>query len=171
MKKAEKYLFVENLVKELQAAKSVVLINFAGLSVVSQQELKRRLKAVDAKMLVVKNTLLKKAGEAAKIAPQTLTEAVLSGQTALIIANGDPAAFIQVLGKFTQEFSVPQMKIGLVEGALTEKESLAKIAALPSRDALLGQLLGTLLASPTALIGTLESNSQKLISILKTKAG
>ena len=54
MKKAEKPIFVENLAAELALAKSVVLINFAGLSVKSQQELKRRLVEVDAKMVVVK---------------------------------------------------------------------------------------------------------------------
>src|SRR3972149_3084273 len=113
MKKAEKPIFVENLTAELASAKSVVLINFAGLSVKSQQELKRRLKEVDAKMMVVKNTLLKRAGQTAKIPADTLSEDVLAGQTALVIGSSDPIAPIQVLGKFASQFDVPSFKVGI----------------------------------------------------------
>ena len=171
MKKAEKPIFVENLTVELTSAKSVVLINFAGLSVKSQQELKRRLKEVDAKMVVVKNTLLKRAGSAAKISADTITDEVLSGQTALVIGNSDPIAPIQVLGKFAAEFEVPSFKVGLIEGAFQDTDSLVKISKLPGKDALLGQLLGTLLSSSYGLVGTLNSNMQSLLYVLKSKAG
>jgi large subunit ribosomal protein L10 len=171
MKKAEKPIFVENLTAELTAAKSIVLINFAGLSVKSQQELKRRLKEVDAKMLVVKNTLLKRAGSLAKISPDTITEEVLSGQTALIIGSSDPIAPIQVLGKFASEFEVPTFKVGIIEGNFQDSESLLKISKLPGKDALLGQLLGTLLSSSYGLVGTLSANMQNLLYVLKSKAG
>src|SRR3990167_8895807 len=92
MKKAEKIFFVSNLTEELKSAKSVILVNYAGLSVKAQQELKKRLTEVGAKMLVVKNPLLKRAGEAAKIEPEVLTDTVLSGQTALILAGEDAIA-------------------------------------------------------------------------------
>jgi large subunit ribosomal protein L10 len=177
MRKQEKVFFVENLTAELKAAKSVVLINYAGLSVKSQQELKKRLKEVGARMLVVKNTLLKRAGEAAKTDTSILEDSVLSGQTALVIAEDDPIAPIQVLGKFTREFvseagyAVPQLKVGIIEGAFQDTETLTKIATLPGKDALLGQLLGALLSPAYGLVGTLEGNLQKLIYILKAKAG
>ncbi len=171
MKKAEKILFVDNLTAELKSAKSLVLINYTGLSVASQHELKKRLKEVGAKMLVVKNTLLKRASETAKIDKEVLTDEVLSGQTALVISSGDPISFIQVLGKFTKEFSVPQMKVGVVDGLFQDGETLLKLSALPGRDALLGQLLGVLMSSSYGLVGTLNGNLQKLVYILKQKAG
>jgi large subunit ribosomal protein L10 len=171
MKKAEKPIFVENLAAELALAKSVVLINFAGLSVKSQQELKRRLVEVDAKMVVVKNTLLKRAGQEAKIPADTLTDSVLTGQTALVIGASDPIAPIQVLGKFAAEFEVPSFKVGILEGAFQDNESLVKISKLPGKDALLGQLLGTLMSPSYALVGTLNSNMQNLLYVLKQKAG
>jgi large subunit ribosomal protein L10 len=171
MKKAEKPIFVENLTAELSSAKSIVLINFAGLSVKSQQELKRRLKEADAKMLVVKNTLLKRAGISAKISPDTLSDEVLSGQTALVIGNSDPIAPIQVLGKFAAEFEVPSFKVGIIEGSFQDTDSLVKISKLPGTDALLGQLLGTLLSPSYGLVGTLNSNMQSLLYVLKSKAG
>jgi len=171
MKKSEKPIFVENLTTELTSAKSVVLINFAGLSVKSQQELKRRLKEADAKMIVVKNTLLKRAGQSAKIPADTLSDSALTGQTALVIGSSDPIAPIQVLGKFASEFEVPSLKVGIIEGAFQDNESLVKISKLPGKDALLGQLLGTLLSSPYGLVGTLNANMQNLLYVLKSKAG
>lgn len=171
MKKAEKTIFVDNLTDELKSAKSVVLINFAGLTVKSQRELKKRLKEVHSRMVVVKNTLLKKAGVAAKIDEQVLTDSVLEGQTALIISDEDPIAPLSILGKFAKEFEVPKFKVGIVEGLFQDTEALNKLSTLPGKDALLGQLLGTLMGPMYALTGTLNGNLQKLVYILKTKAG
>lgn len=167
MKKAEKVLFTDNLTAELKVAKSFVLINYTGLTVASQQELKKRLKEVGAKMIVVKNTLLKRASVAAKIDKELLTDEVLSGQTALIISEGDPISFIQVLGKFAKEFSVPRMKVGVVDGIFQDYETLAKLSALPGKSALLGQLLGTLMSPAGGLVGTLNENLEKFLYILK----
>ena len=171
MKKAEKVLFTDNLTAELKSAKSFVLINYTSLSVSSQQELKKRLKEVCAKMLVVKNTLLKRASETAKIDKKILTDEVLSGQTALVISSGDPISFIQVFGKFAKEFSVPQMKVGIVDGLFQDNATLVKLATLPGRNALLSQLLGSLMSSSYGLVGTLNGNLQKLVYVLHAKAG
>ncbi len=171
MKKQEKVFFVDNLTAELKSAKSFVLVNFAGLAVKPQQELKKQLALVKAKMIVVKNTLLKRAGESAKIDPGVLQDTVLQGQTALIVSEGDPMAFIQVLGNFAKEFAVPTFKVGVVEGVFQDPEALAKLATLPGRDALLSQLLGVLTAPQSELIGTLKGNLQNLVNVLKTKAG
>jgi len=171
MKKQEKIFFVENLTEELKSAKSVVLVNYAGLNVKAQRELKARLKEVDAKMLVVKNTLLKRAGEAAKVDDQILSDSVLEGQTALIIAENDPIAPLSVLGKFAKEFEVPQLKVGIIDGSFQENEALVKLSNLPGRDALLGQVLATLMSPSYGLVGALNSNMQKLLYILKAKAG
>lgn len=171
MKKKEKVLFTDNLTAELKSAKSLVLINYTGLSVKSQQELKKRLKEAGAKMLVVKNTLLKRASETAKLDKEMVTDEILSGQTALVISEADPISFIQVIGKFTKEFSVPQMKVGIVEGSFQSQAALAKLATLPGRDVLLGQLLGSLMSPSYGLVGTLNGNLQKLVYVLSQKAG
>jgi large subunit ribosomal protein L10 len=174
MLKAEKVTFVENLEKELKGAKSVILVNYAGLGVKAQQELKSRLSETGAKMVVVKNTLLKRAGEAAGIDKELLNDSILTGQTALVISSGDPIAPIQVLGKFAKEFiseaglPIPKFKVGVVEGLFQDESALAKLSTLPGRDALLGQLLGTLMGSEYGLIGTLNANLQKLVYVLDT---
>lgn len=170
MKKAEKQFFVENLTEELKDAKAVVLVNFAGLSVKSQQDLKSRLTEKDCKMIVVKNTLLKRAGEAAKINPEVLSDSVLTGQTALVISNSDPLTPIQILGKFVKEFEVPQFKVGIVEGAFQDKASLETLANLPGKDVLLSQLLRALMAPLYQATTTLSSNLEQLVYVLDQKA-
>lgn len=171
MKKAEKIFFVENLTEELKSAKSVVLINYAGLNVKAQRELKKRLSEVGAKMVVVKNTLFKRAGGAAKIDDQLLSDSVLEGQTALIIAEADPISPLSVLGKFAKEFEVPKLKVGVIDGSFQSQEAIERLSTLPGRDVLLGQVLGVLMSPSYGLVGTLNANTQKLLFILKTKAG
>lgn len=176
MLKAQKFTLVEDLTTELKDAKSLVLVNYAGLSVKAQQELKKRLKEAGASMVVVKNTLLKIASEKAGIDAQVLTDTVLSGQTALVIGGEDSVAPIQVLGKFAKEFvseagsPVPQMKVGIIDGTFQNADTLTKISTLPSRDALLGQVLGVLISPEYGLVGTLNANLQKLVYILDQKA-
>ena len=172
MKKLEKVEFVKNLQEELKGAKSIVLINYSGLGVKAQQELKSRLSEVGGRMIVVKNTLLKIAGEAAGMDKEILTDSILVGQTALVIAGEDPVAPIQVLGKFAKEFvsaagdSIPKFKVGVVEGSFQDQSSLTKLSTLPGRDALLGQFLGTLMGAEYGLVGTLNANLQKLVYLL-----
>lgn len=170
MKKTEKVELVKNLTKDLSEATSLVLVNYAGLNVKSQQELKSRLNAVDARMVVIKNTLLKRAAQEAKIDKEALTDEVLSGQTALVIAKGDSVAPIQILGKFAKEFELPKFKVGIVDGSFQDAGSLSKLSTLPGRDALLAQLLGSLMSPMYGLVGTLNGNLQKLVYILDQKA-
>ena len=92
-------------------------------------------------------------------------------QTALVIADEDPIAPIQVLGKFAKEHELPKFKVGIIDGTFSDEVALAKISTLPSRDALLGQVLGSLVSSMYGLVGTLQSPMQQLIYILNQKAG
>ena len=170
MKKTEKSLFVDNLAEELKSATSVVLINYSGLSVKAQQELKKNLKEVDAKLTVVKNTLLKKAGKAAKTPKEIFSDTVLSGPIALVITEDDPIAPLQILDKFAKDNQVPQLKVGIIEGSYLDNEALVKLSKLPSKEALNSQVVGTIGAPLYSLIATLQSNMQQLIYILNTKA-
>jgi len=171
MLKTQKVTLVDNLIEELKDAKSLVLVNYTGLNVKSQQELKKRLKEVGSRMVVIKNTLLKRAIESAKIDNKVATDEILSGQTALVIADEDPIAPIQILGKFAKENELPKFKVGVVDGSFQDSESLTKLSALPGRDVLLGQVLGALMSPQYGLVGTLQGNIQKLLFVLKQKAG
>jgi len=166
MNKQDKQNFVNDLSVNLKESSSAILVNYSGLDVKAQQELKKRLKEVGATMAVVKNTLLKLSYE--KIdAPKEITDtAILSGQTALIYTKGDPIAPLNILGKFAEEFEVPQMKVGLVEGVYQDQEALIKLSKLPGKNELMVQVLGNLASPLYGTVAVLQANLQKLIFVL-----
>jgi large subunit ribosomal protein L10 len=170
MLKAQKITYVEELTGKLKNAKSLVLVNYTGLNVKAQQELKNRLDEVGGKMIVIKNTLIKRAGQSADVDPEMLKDSVLQGQTALVVASEDALAPIQVLGKFTKEFETPKFKVGVVEGMFQDEASLTKLSSLPGKDVLLSQVLGSLMSNLYGLVGTLNSPMRQLVYTLDQKA-
>lgn len=167
MNKQNKKDLVVSLTPKLKEAVSVLVVNYTGLSVSLQQTLKSELKKVGSDMVVVKNTLIKRAGKEAGFTEEMLTDEILSGQTALIISKEDAVAPVQVIGKFAKENQIPQFKIGLVEGNVQDKEALLKISTLPTKDVLYSQVVGSLMSPMYGLVGTLNGNMQKLVYLLK----
>jgi len=170
MKKQEKSFFIDNLAAELKDATGVVLVNYSGMDVKSQQKLKKSLKEVDAKMVVVKNTLLKLAGEKAGIDKSFLEIEVLEGQNALVISTKDPVTPISILGKFSKENESPKLRFGIVDGTFQDTKTLEMLSTLPGKDVLMSQVLGSLLSNLYNLTGTLNANLQNLVSILDQKS-
>jgi len=166
MLKAQKIEFVKDLSEKLSDASAVVLVNYMGLNVEKQIELKRALKAVDANMMVIKNTLLKIASENIKAPKELTNDTVLEGPTALVVANGDPIAPLQILAKFAKENDLPELKVGLIEGGFQDKEALVALSKLPGKEALVGQVLGTIASPLYGIVGTLNAPMQKLIFVL-----
>ena len=170
MIKADKVNLVKDLTDELKGAKSLFLVNYAGLNVKAQQDLKSKLKETGAKMVVVKNTLLKRAIESANLDSKLSDDSILSGQTAMVISSDDVVGPVQVLGKFAKENEVPKFKVGVIEGMFQDEEGLKKLSTLPGRDALLGQVLGSLISNLYGLVGTLNSPMSQLVYILDQKS-
>jgi len=170
MKKVEKSFFIDNLAEELKSSSSVVLVDFTGLSVKKQQELKKALRAANAKLVVVKNTLFKLSTKKADLSENVSTDEVLSGPTALVLGNEDPIAPLQILAKFAKDNEIPKFKVGIVEGSFQDKEALTKLASLPKKEVLLSQVVGSFASPLYSLVGTLQGNMQKLIYVLSAKA-
>jgi ribosomal protein L10 len=132
-----------------------------------QQDLRKRLKEVNAKIFVVKNTLLKLAGKAAKVSKDVLSETVLTGPIAVIIAEEDPIVPLQILGKFAKEFDLPRMKVGIIDGAFQDMDNLITLSNLPDKEVLFAQTVGTIAQPIYGIVGVLNANMQKLIYVLK----
>lgn len=169
MKKAEKPMFVENLQAELKSASAVVLVDYAGLTVKMQQDLKAQLNEIGAGLSVVKNTLFKIAGEGAGLSQEILADGVLHGPTALIITEGDPIAPLQILANFAKKYEVPQLKFGIIDGRPQDKVSLVQLSTLPSKEVLEGMVIGAIAGPMYGLVGTLNSKMQELVYILNAK--
>jgi large subunit ribosomal protein L10 len=166
MKKSEKPYFVDNLTEELKSASGYVLIDFNGLSVKLQQDLKKKLRIVAGKMVIVKNTLFKLSAEKAKSPTEITSDAVLQGPTALVMTEDDPIALLQILSKFAKESEVPQLKVGIIDGAFQNKETLIKMSNLPKKSVLQAQMIGSISAPLYGIVNALQGNLQKLIYIL-----
>ena len=171
MKKQDKSVLIEKLSKNFKEAKSLTLVDFTGLNIKAQQDLKKKLKEASAKMIVAKNTLIKIAATKAQLPKEISEAAILSGQTAVVMGSEDPVSPIQTIGKFSIENESLKFKAGLLEGLFQNRESLVAISKLPSKEVLNGQVVGSIAGPMYALISNLQANIQELLGILSVKVG
>lgn len=167
--KQEKKEYVNEIADTLKSATSAVFIDYTGMGVVAQQDLKTRLRESGGKMFVAKNTLIQLAAEKAELPADAITDELLSGQTAVVVGTDDPVAPIQILGKFVKETEMAKMKSGVVEGSFQNADGLLKISKLPGKEELYAKVVGGVAAPMYGLVGTLQGNLNKLVWILKAK--
>ena len=151
--KAQKQELVTTLAAKLKRSPTLYVTDFTGLDVARITDLRRRLRAAGVEYVVVKNTLALRAFSEAQV---TGVESHLDGPTALVLAGADAVAPAKILHDFAKEFEKPKIKIGLVEGKPIEPALVARLAALPSREALLAQLGGALQAPLAGFAGALN---------------
>lgn len=158
---------VKNLTEKLKEAKSVVFVNYQGLTHEQLALLRKKLKEVGGFLMVTKNTLLKLALKSSHHELPT-TSHELSGPTATLFIPDDPIPPLKVLANFLNEFSLPEIKMGIFEGELVSKERALRLATLPPREVLAAQVVGGLKAPTQRLAFSLAWNLQKLTHILKS---
>ncbi len=146
----------------------VIIIDFTGLKVSEFTELRKRLLAVNSQCRVTKNTLLKRALKQLDL-PDFATG--LSGQTAVVIGENDVCAAAKILKNFVDEFKKPQIKGGILDAAILTKDQVLNLAELPSKEILLGQLLGVLKAPATKLARLLSTPAMQIAQVIKAKNG
>lgn len=155
LRREEKAEAIAELAERLRSSDTVFATDFRGLTVKQLSELRDRLRAVETEYTVVKNTLARRA------AGDTGREALLpylEGPTGLVWVGGDPAVAAKALDGFASEHpAVLSIKGGLLEGADLPPADVVRLAKLPSRDVLLGQLAGTIAAPLTGLAGGLSN--------------
>lgn len=160
MNRHQKEQAVGNLAYEFSEAEAVYAVDYRGLSVAQISELRARLLQNDTKLKVVKNSVTKLAAEKAEV---TSINEELSGPTALAFVRGDAAASAKILSGFVKESdNVLELKGGLLNGKALTSADVVAIAKLPSREQLIGQLVG-LIASPIS--GTARSLNALLAGI------
>ena len=157
---------VIDLEEKLNASPFLFVADYTGLKVAQFAELRNRLHGVGARCHVVKNTFLRRAAKSAGL-PEV---GELKGQTAIVVGDKDVAAAAKVLKNFTAEFKKPEMKTGVVDRIVVTTEQIKAIADLPSRDVLLGTLLGVLNAPASKLVRVLNEPASSLARLLQAKA-
>ena len=149
---------VDALTSKVKEASSVVFVDYKGITVAQDTELRKQFREAGVDYAVVKNTLTT---FAAKNAGYDFSE-VLNGTTAMASTTGDPIAPARIVCEFAKKNkNVLKIKGGFVEGSVLSVEQLQGFGELPSKDALIAQVLGTFLAPISALAFCLDQIRQQ----------
>ena len=149
----------EDLTSNIQGATSVVFVNYSGITVAQDTELRRQFREANVEYTVVKNTLTRLATHQAGYAE---FDELLNGTTSMACTTGDPIAPARIVCEFAKKNKdVLQIKGGFVEGKVLSIEELKSFGELPSKDALIAQVLGTFLAPITSLAFVLDQICQQ----------
>ena len=162
--KTQKQETVTALVGRLKRSSTVYVTDFTGLNVAKATELRRRLRAAGVEYVVVKNTLARRALDAAAV--PGLTEH-LAGPTALVLAGRDPVSAAKVLADFARENEKPKVRVGLVEGKALSADQVRRLATLPSKQELLAQLGGAFQAPMAGFLGAMQGLLQMTVGALE----
>lgn len=154
---------VEGLKKEIGESESIFVVQYSGLASNQMTNLRKALRSNQSRLLVTKNALIRRALAGAQA--QSL-EPLIDGQIALIFSYGDIAAASKALTAFVKENQSLVLKGGSFRKRTLSKEDIDAIAKLPSREALLGQLVSALMSPLSGLVYTLKGNLNKLVVIL-----
>ncbi len=137
---------VQEIAAAVDGAQSVVVVDYRGLTVAQDTELRKELRNAGIQYKVYKNTLMKRAFEGTAYAA---LDADLEGPSAIAISKEDATAPARILAKFAKTANKLEIKAGVVEGGYYDAAGMQAISAVPSREELLGKLLGSI-QSPIA---------------------
>lgn len=162
--KAQKQETVTALATRLKRTTTLYVTDFTGLDVAKMTQLRRRLRQAGTDFVVVKNTLARRALGDARVPG---LEDHLAGPTGLVLAGADPVAAAKVLADFAREFEKPAIKVGLVDGKAVTPAQVKRLASLPPRLELLGQLGGTFQAPMASFAGALNGVLMNMVGALE----
>ena len=149
---------VEEISANIKDAQSVVLVDYRGLTVEQDTQLRKNLREAGVGYKVYKNTMMNfafKGTEFEGLAPY------LEGPSAMAYSDTDATAPARVLAEFAKKADKLQIKAGVVEGTVYDAAGMAKIAEIPSREVLLGRLLGSMQSPIANLARVLNQIAEK----------
>lgn len=137
---------VQEISENVKDAQSVVVVDYRGLTVAEDTQLRRELREAGVTYKVYKNTMMNFAFKDTDF--ESLSD-VLEGPSAIAISKEDATAPARVLAKFAKDAPALEIKAGVVEGTYYDADGMKAIASVPSREELLSKLLGSI-QSPIA---------------------
>ena len=166
MPTAAKQSIIESLINEFQLTSSMIITDYRGLTVDEISKLRRKIRPLGAEYKVVKNTLLKRALPEAGLPVQ---EDLLEGPTAIMIVNGDPVPATKALTEFSKDIrkDLPVIKGGLLGTQELSAAQVVELSKLPSREEILGNVVGTIQSPIANTVMTLGAIMQNLIGTIE----
>lgn len=168
MERIAKERVVAELTEQLRAVDSIIVADYRGLTNAQLEELRSKLRPHGARFSIVKNTLTRRAAEAA--GAEALL-ALLEGPTsiAFVEADGDPVAVAKALSDTARDTRILTLRGGVLQGQPMSGEDVESLAKLPPMDVLRGQLVGVIVAPLTQLVGLLTAPLRDLVGLLDAR--
>ena len=149
---------VEELSQKLKEAKSIVLADYRGLTVDEDTKLRKALREAGVEYKVIKNSII---SFAVKDSDLEGINKYLTGPTAVAISTTDPVAPSKVIAKYAKDFKKLEIKGGMCEGNIIDVAGVEELAATPTKEELLGRLIGSLQSSLYGLAVALNAIADK----------
>ena len=149
---------VDEISAVIKDAQSVVVVDYRGLTVAEDTQLRKQLREAGVSYKVYKNTLVSRAVEGTEF--ESLKDS-LEGPNAFAVSTEDATAPARVLAEFAKKAPNLEIKAGVVEGTFYDAEGMKAIASVPSREVLLSKLLGSLQSPITNLARVLNQIAEK----------
>jgi large subunit ribosomal protein L10 len=168
VKKEEKERVVADLTERLRTTETLVFADYRGLTMPQIDELRSKLIEHGARFAVVKNTLTRRAAEAAGA---DVLLAMLEGPTAIAFleSDGDAVAVAKALVDAARDTRVLAVRGGLLEGRQIAADEIESLAKLPPVDVLRAQVLGAISAPLTAIVGLFTAPLQDLYGLIDAR--
>ena len=168
MLKEQKERVVEQLAQRLRDSETLMVADYRGLTMPEIDELRSRLLEAGARFTVVKNTLTRRAAEAA--GKENVLE-LIDGPTAIAFleAEGDPVAVAKVLSETARTNDVLVIRGGVFEGAVVGDAEIKRLATLPPADVLRAQLVGAVAAPLTTVVGLFAAPLRDLVGVIDAR--
>jgi large subunit ribosomal protein L10 len=168
MQKADKEKVVTDLTEKLRGAETMIVADYRGLTMPQIDALRSKLIENGARFTVVKNTLTRRAAEAAG-ADALL--ALLEGPSAIafVEADGDAVAVAKALADSARETRVLEIRGGVMQGRVISGEDVDALAKLPPLEVLRGQVIGAVIAPLNAIAGLINAPLQNLYGLIEAR--
>jgi len=158
-----KKIIVNNLTDKVANSKTVILVDYRGLTVEQDTELRVALRKSGVKYEVVKNTLTR---FAMNNNGYSELDTYLNGPTAIAYSYEDVVAPAKIISEFTKKFEHLQIKVGIVEGKIFNEKEIKALAELPSREELIAKVLAGFNAPISGFVNVLNGNLRGLVVAL-----
>jgi large subunit ribosomal protein L10 len=159
---------VAELAELIRSSSAMAVADYRGLKVSEMQTVRRTLRDNGVQLTIAKNRLLKIAADEAE---RTELKPMLEGPTALATITGDEATMAKALADAFRPYSrVVSMRGGMLGDRAIDASQLSRLASLPAREVLLGQLAGGMAAPLTGMAGVLAANLRNLVGVLSAVA-
>lgn len=157
---SEKQAIVKALTERIKNAGSGVFVDYKGITVAQDTELRAELRKNEVEYSVIKNTLTRFALDDCGLKE---LDPILNGTTSLATSTGDPIAPFRIITDYGKKIpgDTFAIKAAFMDGKVLSEAEIAGIAALPGKDALYAQVFGTLLAPITSLAVVLNQIAEK----------